>query len=65
MVDAYDVAQYVVNYLTKADKGMSQMLRQTAKEGKAQKKTMKQQFRLADLTCVFTRKVLLLTSSWF
>ncbi len=59
MVDAYDVAQYVVNYLSKSKGGMSELLRHTAKEAKAKNQTLKQQFRLADLMCALTGMVLL------
>ena len=45
IIDPYSCAQYIVNYISKDDRGMSTTLRNAVKETRARNESLKQQFR--------------------
>ena len=45
IIDAYSCAQYIVNYISKEERGMSSLLRNAVKESRAKNAPLKQQFR--------------------
>ena len=47
VVNAYEACQYMVNYVTKDDRGMSKLLRGALKEARQNRASMQQQLRYA------------------